>query len=167
MNIFSKIKNLENLIIKKENILFSIIILIIFATDRITKEKIIHSFNEKSYFINDFINLELIWNIGIGFGFLSTESTIFYNTVTVFIGLVIIVLIYMIIISKYFDKLVYSMIVGGALGNFYDRLVYKAVPDFIDLHYNNFHWFVFNVADIFISMGVILLIFDGLFKKNL
>ena len=166
MNFLTKIKNIINLITKRENIFFCLVVLIIFAADRITKEKIIHNFNERSYYINDFLNFELIWNIGIGFGFLSTNSTIIYNIVTTIIGLVILALIYMIIYSKYLEKYVYSIIVGGALGNFYDRLIYKAVPDFLDLHYNNFHWFVFNVADVFISLGIILLLLSGLLKKR-
>ncbi len=167
MNFYFKIKKIENLLLKRENIFLSLLILLIFASDRFTKEKIINSFNDRSYFITDFLNFELIWNVGIGFGFLSTDSTFFYNIITFLIGLVIFVLFYIIIISKYLDKFVYSIIVGGALGNFYDRVIYKAVPDFIDLHYNEFHWFVFNVADIFISLGVILLLLSGLIgKKN-
>lgn len=166
MNFFFKIKKIENLLLKRENIFFSLLILLIFACDRFTKEKIINSFNERSYFINDFLNVELIWNIGIGFGFLSTDSTFFYNIITFLIGMVIFALFYIIIISKYLDKFVYSIIVGGALGNFYDRVIYKAVPDFIDLHYNEFHWFVFNVADIFITLGIITMIIYGSIKKN-
>ena len=166
MNFFLKFKKIENLFLKRENIFFSLLILFIFASDRFSKEKIINSFNERSYYITDFLNFELVWNIGIGFGFLSTDSTFLYNLITFLIGLVIIILIYIIIISKYLDKFVYSIIVGGALGNFYDRVVHKAVPDFIDLHYNDFHWFVFNVADIFITLGVILLLLSGSFKNE-
>ena len=81
------------------------------------------------------------------------------------IGLIITIIFYVLINSNSFDKFNYSLIMGGALGNFYDRLVYKAVPDFIDLHYNNFHWFVFNIADIFITLGIISLIIFGLEKK--
>ena len=58
------------------------------------------------------------------------------------------------------------MILAGALGNFYDRIVYSAVPDFIDIHYENFHWFTFNLADIFISIGIIMIIIKDLFFKN-
>ena len=82
------------------------------------------------------------------------------------IGLVIIIIFYVFINSNNFDKFVYSIIIGCALGNFYDRITYNAVPDFIDLHYNNFHWFVFNIADIFITLGIIVFIMRGLFEKN-
>ena len=117
--------------------------------------------------MNDFLNLDLIWNIGIGFGFLSTDTLLFYNLVTFLIGSVILILFYILITSKSIDNLIYSIIVGGACGNFYDRLVYNAVPDFIDLHYNNFHWFTFNVADIFITLGILAFIIKGFFVKNL
>ena len=111
--------------------------------------------------MNDYINLDLIWNIGIGFGLLSTNSSLFYNLVTILIGLIILFLVSFFIKSKKIDKFIFSIIIGGALGNFYDRVVYKAVPDFVDLHYNNFHWFTFNVADIFISIGIILFLLLG------
>ena len=124
------------------------------------------NFDEKSHYINNFINFDLIWNIGIGFGFLSTDSSILYNLVTLFIGFVILFLFYVFITSEKIDKIIYSVILGGALGNFYDRLLYKAVPDFIDLHYNNFHWFTFNVADIFITIGIIIFILKIFFIEN-
>ena len=116
--------------------------------------------------MTDFLNVDLIWNIGIGFGLFSSESPLFYNMVTLLIGSVILILIYILIISENLDKLIYSIIIGGACGNFYDRLIYRAVPDFIDLHYNNFHWFTFNVADIFISIGITAFIIKGFFVKN-
>ena len=112
------------------------------------------------------MNFDLIWNIGIGFGLLSTNSSLFYNIVTMLIGIVILLLIYFFTISNKLDKFIYSIIIGGALGNFYDRVIYNAVPDFVDLHYDNFHWFTFNVADIFITLGVITLIIRGYFVKN-
>jgi signal peptidase II len=146
--------------------LFALIILIIFIIDRISKINIINNFNENSYFINSFTNLDLIWNVGIGFGFLSTDSNLIYGMITLFIGLVILMLIYVLILSNNLDKLIYSMIIGGAIGNFYDRLMFKAVPDFIDLHYNNFHWFTFNVADIFITVGIMIFILRSFFVKN-
>lgn len=86
--------------------------------------------------------------------------------ITTTIGLVIFFLIYLTVKSKNIDKILFSLILGGAIGNFYDRLVYFAVPDFIDIHYNNFHWFTFNIADIFISIGIIMIVLkDFLFKK--
>ena len=166
MNLIANLKEMKNYFFKKENIFYLTFILIIFFLDRLSKREIINNFNESVYFINDYINLDLIWNIGIGFGFLSTDSFLLYSLVTLIIGFVILVLLYIFISSKKIDKVIYSIIIGGALGNYYDRLVYKAVPDFIDLHYNNFHWFTFNVADIFISIGIIAFIVKGFFVKN-
>ena len=107
----------------------------------------------------------MTWNIGIGFGLLSTHSILLYNLVSITIGLVIIILFFIAINSNISDKIVYTLIIGGALGNFYDRIVYKAVPDFIDLHYLNFHWFTFNVADIFITIGIMIYIIRSFFIK--
>ena len=166
MNLINKLKDTKDNFVKKENIYYLMVILIIFFLDRVPKLKIINNFNESPYYINEYINLDLIWNVGIGFGLLSTSSTLLYNLVTFLIGSVIIFLIYFFAISKKIDKLVYSIIIGGALGNFYDRLIYKAVPDFIDLHYNNFHWFVFNIADIFITIGIVALLLNGLLIKD-
>ena len=165
MNISNNLKEKIKGLFIKENIYFLLFIIIFFLLDRISKTKILNNFNESAYYINDYVNINLIWNIGIGFGLLSTNSTIFYNIVTILIGLVIIFLIYFFSLSKKFDKLIYSIIIGGALGNFYDRLIFKAVPDFIDLHYNNFHWFTFNVADIFITIGIILFFIKSYFIK--
>ncbi len=149
-----------------ENIYFLAFITFIFFLDRLSKFKVLNNFNEVPYYINDFINLNLIWNIGIGFGFLSTNSDLLYNLITILIGLVILTLIYFFLTAEKLDKFIYSIIIGGALGNFYDRLVYKGVPDFIDLHYNNFHWFTFNVADIFITLGIMTYIFKSFLVKN-
>ena len=164
----NKINNLREIkkeISKKSNIYFLVLIFIIFVTDRISKLKIIRSFSDDTYYLNDFINLDLIWNIGIGFGLLSTDSSLLYNFVSIIVAIVIIYLIYILIISENLDKFILSIIIGGALGNFYDRLIYKAVPDFIDVHYNNFHWFTFNIADIFITMGIMIFIIRGIFIK--
>ena len=166
MNYLINLKDKKKNFLKKENLYYLIIVSLIFFFDRFSKSKIISNFNENIYYINDYVNFNLIWNIGIGFGLLSSDSSIFYNIVTILIGLVIIFLFYIFVLSTNVDKLIYSIIIGGALGNFYDRLTYKAVPDFIDLHYNNFHWFVFNVADIFITLGIIAMLMSGLFKKN-
>ena len=150
----------------KENIFYLSFVAIIFFLDRLSKLKIVNNFSETSYYVNDYINIDLIWNIGIGFGFLSTTSSFFYSLVTLIIGLVILFLFYIFIRSERVDKLIYSLILGGALGNVYDRLIYKAVPDFIDLHYYNFHWFTFNVADIFITVGILTFIIRSFFVKN-
>ena len=162
INLIEKKKNL----LKKENIYFLTLALIIFFFDRASKSKIINDFNQSTYYINEYINFDLIWNIGIGFGLFSTDLTLFYTLVTVLIGLVILLLFYFFAESDTLDKLIYSIIIGGAIGNFYDRLIYKAVPDFIDIHYNNFHWFTFNVADIFITIGILIFILRSFFIKN-
>ena len=166
MNLVENFNKKKNLLLKKINIYNLTFILLIFILDRLSKNKIINNFSEKTQFINDFINLDLIWNTGIGFGLLSSDSPIIYNLVTILIGIVILVLFYFSIISEESDKLIFSIIIGGALGNFYDRIFYNAVPDFIDLHYQNFHWFIFNVSDIFITLGIIAFLMKGFFIKN-
>ena len=166
MTILSNLKNKKDEVFKKENIYFLIIIFIIFFLDRISKIKILSNFSESVYFVNNYLNFDLIWNIGIGFGIMSTSSSVIYNLITFTIGFVILFLLYIFLISKKLEKISYSIIIGGALGNFYDRLVFNAVPDFIDIHYNNFHWFTFNVADIFISIGVLIFIISNWFVKN-
>ena len=151
---------------KQDSIYLLIIVTAIFFLDRISKTIVITNFSENKFVINNFINIDLTWNIGIGFGLLSYESSLIYNAITILIGIIILIVLYAAINSLYKDKLIFSIIAGGALGNFYDRLTYNAVPDFIDLHYNNFHWFTFNFADIFITIGIILLLIKDIFKKN-
>ena len=168
MNILKTLnKNYFSHLLKKENFISLFIVILIFFFDRISKIKIIKHQQENSLiYINDFINFDLVWNIGIGFGLLSSDSNLIYNSITLIICLVIFFLVYLIIQSKLIDKILFSLILGGALGNFYDRLTYKAVPDFIDIHYDKFHWFTFNIADIFISLSIVLLIIKDLFLKN-
>ena len=166
MDFLISLKRIKKDFLLKENIYFLILILIIFTFDRYTKLIVINNLSEQNYFVNEYINFDLIWNSGVGFGLLDTQSTLFYNFVTTLIGLIILILIYIMINSKNLDKLIYSTIIGGAIGNFYDRITFKAVPDFIDLHYNNFHWFVFNLADVFITIGILTLVISEIFKKN-
>tara|TARA_B100001057_G_scaffold433605_1_gene462613 strand:+ start:22 stop:525 length:504 start_codon:yes stop_codon:yes gene_type:complete len=150
-----------------KNLFCLIIILSAFSFDRITKLKIIKiQIDDRSLFINEYVNLDLVWNTGIGFGLLSTDTNIAYNLISALIFAVIIFLFYLISKSKMIDKILFSLIIGGALGNVYDRLTYSAVPDFIDIHYKNFHWFTFNIADIFITIGILVLITKDLFLKN-
>ena len=137
------------------------IILVIFFSDRISKFYVI-SQSEKnlSYdlFQSKFLNISLIWNEGIAFGLLSFEKDHFYNILTILILIVVILILFMIFKSEGLKKYSLMMILGGALGNLYDRIFFGAVPDFIDFHVGNFHWFIFNVSDIFITLGVIFLI---------
>jgi signal peptidase II len=166
MNFLISLKEFKNHLLRKENIFFFIFIIIIFFLDRLSKLKIINNLNEVPFYVNDYINFDLIWNAGIGFGLLSTNSSLLYNLTTILIGTVIMSLIYFFILSNKIDKFIYSIIVGGALGNFYDRIIFKAVPDFVDLHYDNFHWFTFNVADIFITIGIFIYILKSFIVKN-
>ena len=160
------LKEIKNKTFKKENFYFLLIISLIFFLDRYSKFEILRNFSENSLYVNDFLNFYLIWNTGIGFGLLSFDTNLIYNLITTLIGLLIIILIMIGIKSESSEKIIFSIIVGGALGNFYDRIVFNAVPDFIDLHYGNFHWFTFNVADIFITLGVIAFLIKGLFLKQ-
>ena len=137
-------------------------IIIIFSLDRISKFYVI-SQNEKNFttdlFTSKYLNISLIWNEGIAFGLLSFNESHFYNSLTILIAIIIIIIFFMILRNKGLKKYSLLMILGGALGNLYDRIFFKAVPDFIDFHIGNFHWFIFNVSDIFISLGVLFLIF--------
>ena len=161
------LKEIKNEISKKENFYFLIIILFIFSLDRYSKIRIINDFSDTSFYLNDFLNFDLTWNTGIGFGLLSTSSNVIYNLVTLIISSVIIFLVYFILKSERFDKFCFSLIISGALGNLYDRFFFNAVPDFIDIHYKNVHWFTFNVADIFITLGIaIFLMKDMIVKKH-
>ena len=152
---------------EKKNFICILITIFAFIVDRISKTKIINDqIDSTQVYINDFINFDLVWNTGIAFGLLSFNSNLTYNLITIIIGFVIILLIYLIMKSIFMEKILFSLILGGATGNFYDRLVYSAVPDFIDIHYQSFHWFTFNIADIFISLGIVMLIIRELIFKN-
>ena len=159
-------KKIKNKIANKNNLYCLFVILIIFFLDRYTKIYILNNFSDNLFYFNDFINFDLVWNTGIGFGIFSSNSEIVYNFISLFISIVIIILIYLSAVSNVYDKIIYSIIIGGALGNFYDRMLFKAVPDFVDLHFDNFHWFTFNVADIFITIGVMTYIIRSFFIKN-
>ena len=167
MNFLIILKQKTRELFVKENIYYLLLIIIIFLLDRFSKIKIISNFSDATYYVNDYINLDLIWNIGIGFGLLSSDSVIIYNSISFIICLVILFLFYIALVSDNYDKFIYSIIIGGALGNFYDRITFSAVPDFIDLHFKNFHWFTFNVADVFISIGIVFFLLKNiLFKRK-
>ena len=146
-----------------------VIILIVFIFDRATKLYILKLAEVEAsvdIYITSYLNLFLIWNKGIAFGLFSIDGSIIYNFISVLIGLIIIAIIFMMLKNDNIQRYFFALIAGGALGNFYDRIVYTAVPDFIDLHFYGFHWFVFNVADIFITIGVFCLILVELFFNN-
>tara|TARA_B100001989_G_scaffold216995_1_gene168028 strand:+ start:282 stop:758 length:477 start_codon:yes stop_codon:yes gene_type:complete len=157
---------MNKVIFLKENILMFFLIILVFFLDRYSKIFMVSNLNENLIYINDFINFDLIWNTGIGFGFLSSSTSLIYNTISGVVGIIVIALIYISLKSDKFDKTAFSLIIGGALGNFYDRIFFNAVPDFIDIHYGNFHWFTFNIADFFITIGVICFIIKGFFIKD-
>mgnify|MGYP005633143395 FL=1 len=145
------------------------IIFSIFIIDRITKIYVIGVNGNNSYedlYSSKFLNINLIWNEGIAFGLFSFSQNNLYNLLTLIISIIIIVILKMIINSYGIKKYGLMMIFGGALGNLFDRIFYKAVPDFIDFHIGEFHWFVFNVADIFITIGVIIMILYELILNN-
>ena len=145
------------------------IVIIIFLIDRISKIHVINLFdtlNDQQIFITPFLNLYLIWNEGIAFGLLSFDSNEIYNFITFFIAIINIVIIYILIKINDFRRYFFSIILGGSLGNLFDRLVYNAVPDFIDFHFGDLHWFIFNPADIFITIGVICLVLVEFFSKD-
>ena len=146
-----------------------VIIVVVFIFDRATKLYILKLAEVEAsvdIYITSYLNLFLIWNKGIAFGLFSIDASIIYNFITILIGLIIIIILFMMLKNNNIQCYFFALIVGGALGNFYDRIVYTAVPDFIDLHFYGFHWFVFNVADIFITIGVFCLILVELFFNN-
>ena len=146
-----------------------IIILAIFSLDRLSKIYLINlqsSGTDIDFYIFSFLNFYLVWNTGIGFGLASMESNIFYHVLTSVIVIINAGLIFFLVKSKGVYTYLIALIIGGSLGNLFDRIYYYAVPDFIDLHIGNYHWFIFNVADIFISIGIILLICVELLKKE-
>ena len=153
---------------KKKFVIFFSIVLSICLFDQITKKIIIDYFetNNSIIFLTSFLNFDLIWNDGIAFGLLGFDNPTSYNLVTFIIGLVILVVFYFMTISNNYMSYFYSMVAGGALGNFIDRIRFSAVPDFIDFHIGNYHWFVFNIADVFITLGIFCLIIVEFFSKS-
>ena len=155
--------------IKKNRFISSSFIFLIFLLDRVSKTYVIY-LNDKllgsEIFSSKFLNISLIWNEGIAFGLFSFNEKIIYNLLTIIILIIILIIFLMVLKSYGLKKYSLLMILGGALGNVYDRIFYGAVPDFIDFHVQNFHWFIFNVADIFITIGVICFITKGFFVKD-
>ena len=141
----------------------------IFLFDRISKVYVINlnkKNNDAELFSSKYLNIDLIWNEGIAFGLFSFSQRNFYNLITLIIVIIIFIILILIKNTKGIERFCLSMVFGGALGNLYDRIVHKAVPDFIDFHIRDLHWFIFNVADIFITLGVIMLILLELLKTK-
>tara|TARA_B110001452_G_scaffold214608_1_gene185554 strand:- start:80 stop:586 length:507 start_codon:yes stop_codon:yes gene_type:complete len=163
--------NSMKLINSKKVIINTLVVIIIFLIDRFSKFYILdiaEVHGSVDVYISDFINFYLVWNTGIGFGLLSLDHNFFYNSLTCLIVLINVFIVYLIITAKDYRAIFLSMLLGGSLGNLFDRIYYSAVPDFIDFHINSFHWFIFNVADIFISLGIFCLIVAEIVinKKN-
>lgn len=153
----------------KKNIFSLVFIFVIFFLDRFSKFiilKLSQPNGEFNFPVTNFLNLNLVWNKGIAFGLFSFDQNIYYNLITLIIILVTTAIIWFASKSQGLEKICYLMIIGGSFGNIHDRLYYSSVLDFIDISYNNFHWFIFNVADIFISLGVILLIILEFMKSK-
>ena len=149
-----------------------VFLVICFALDRLSKIYILNILNNEGqvdFYINQYLNIYLVWNTGIGFGLFSSENNIFYNLLTVIIVIINVVILYFAFIETKIKSFFLMIILGGSLGNLFDRVYYRAVPDFIDLNYEGYHWFIFNVADIFITIGILCLILSELIfykKKN-
>ena len=146
-----------------------IIIFSMFFFDRLTKIYLINfqsTGTDIDFYIYPFLNFYLVWNTGIGFGLVSMETSIYYHILTLIIVIINIFLIIFLTKSKGFYSYLIALIIGGSLGNLFDRIYYYAVPDFIDLHIGNYHWFIFNIADIFITLGIIGLILAEFIKKE-
>ena len=146
---------------RKNFIVNSLLVFLIFLLDRLSKIYVVYLDNKffgSEIFSSKYLNISLIWNEGVAFGLLNLEKNHLYNLLTVLIFIIIVAIIFMTINTQGLRKYSLLMILGGALGNVFDRIFNKAVPDFIDFHVGDFHWFIFNVADIFITLGVIFLI---------
>ena len=155
----------------KRIFLYFIFIFLLFLIDRFSKLYVLNiaeATPELDIYVSKFLNIYLIWNTGIGFGLFSSDNNIIYNFITGLIIIINIIIAAMLYLNHNYKSYFLVLILGGSTGNLFDRLYYSAVPDFIDFHINNFHWFIFNLADIFISIGVICLIIDEVFfkKKN-
>ena len=155
----------------KKIFIYIALVLFVFALDRISKSIILNILDDTGkvdIYVNSFFSLFLIWNKGIGFGLFSFEKSSIYNGISLIILIINFIIIYLICIEKTPKTYFLAIILGGSIGNLFDRYYYTAVPDFIDLNYNGYHWFIFNVADIFITLGIICLIFAEFlnYKKN-
>ena len=147
----------------------TIIVILIFILDRFSKIYVMNldrANNSEELYTSKFLNISLIWNEGIAFGLLSFNQDNLYNFLSLLIAIIILVIFFMIVKNDNIKKYPLLMIFAGAIGNLYDRIIYKAVPDFIDFHVGDFHWFIFNVADIFISLGVFFMILIELIDNN-
>ena len=153
-----------------KKILFNFtIISLIFFIDRISKNYILKIAEQESLvdiYINPYLNFYLIWNKGIAFGLFSFDQNLIYNLITLIIVVISFIIIILVIKTNGIERYLFTLVFGGAISNLYDRIYYKAVPDFIDFHIAEYHWFVFNVADIFITLGIVSIILTEVLKKD-
>tara|TARA_B100001996_G_C18459084_1_gene515355 strand:+ start:220 stop:711 length:492 start_codon:yes stop_codon:yes gene_type:complete len=141
---------------------YTLIVILVFILDRISKISVLNLLDETGkldIYVNSFLNLYLAWNKGVGFGLFSYNEKHIYDGITLLILIINLIILYLIFTEKTPKTYFLATILGGSTGNLFDRYYYSAVPDFIDLNYNGYHWFIFNVADIFITLGIICLIF--------
>ena len=153
----------------KKIIVNIIIVFIIFIADRLSKIyilKIAESEKMVDIYLTSYLNFYLIWNKGIAFGLFSFNEIFIYNIITLIIIMITLLVLVMIFRAEGVKRYALASVMGGSIGNLFDRIYYSAVPDFLDLHINNFHWFIFNVADIFITLGIICLVLEEIFNKN-
>ena len=153
----------------KKNYIYILIIILMFVLDRASKEYVIKfflSYQEPSYYLFPFLNLTLVWNSGMAFGLFESESNTYHIISAVIASVIIVLIIWLYKSTLIVEKIALSTVIGGALGNLFDRIKYNAVPDFIDMHYHDFQWFIFNVSDIVITLGIIMLLVCDILKKN-
>jgi len=161
--------NLKMKFIKSPIFSKTLVIFLIFILDRISKVYVINLFNETQFdeiYLLSFLNIYFIWNEGIAFGLLNFDNNLIYNSITFLIILISLTILYLVFKNRNYTGYFFAMILGGSLGNLFDRITFSAVPDIIDIHIGNYHWFIFNVAYIFISFGIICLIFVEIFYNK-
>ena len=144
----------------------------VFLIDLLSKNKIISIFKDgviEKIYVNDYLDFILVFNTGISYGLFSGGGD-FQKWILISLSILIIIFLLSFVRneSSILSKLGISFIIGGALGNVLDRFIYGAVVDFISLHAKGFSWYIFNIADMFIVVGVILFILSQfiLSKKN-
>ena len=155
--------------LSKKTLINFLIIFFIFLIDRLSKFFVVHLVdknNNSELFLSKFLNIQLIWNEGVAFGLFSFEKQNLYNILTFIILIITLLISFMIVKTDGIKKYPLILILGGALGNVYDRVFYKAVPDFLDFHVGELHWFIFNIADVFITLGVFFMILGEFVGKT-
>ncbi len=136
---------------------------LVFALDQLTKWYILRVINldeREPIQLTPFLDLAMAWNKGVSYGLLATHMQ--GLLVALSVGISIMLVVWLRKATKPLAAASYGMLIGGALGNALDRLLHGAVADFVSLHWGTWHWYIFNVADIAIVAGVVLLLYDAL-----